>query len=105
MMYEAGDKVQIKSWEELVKDYKTVYYELTQTLAIKLPNGWDFSRDQYDRITSRCENRIDTIEKVDNNREWFYLEKSKIIVTGYVIKNKVVDEADNINDRFEIMDL
>lgn len=104
-MYKVGDKIQIKTWEELKNEFEVKYYELVDTEAVRLPDGCDTSQQQLDKIASRCENRIDTIRRVDEFRGWYYLEKSKTIVTKYVIKYKVIDTMDEINNRFEILDL
>lgn len=105
MKYRVGDKVQIKTWEELTEDNKVTYYDLVQTEAVILPDGLGFGKRQDDKINRRCIDRIDIIEKVDKVRDWYYLKKSKTIVTGYVIKSAVRNMTDEINDRFEILDL
>lgn len=105
MKYRVGDKVQIKTWEELVNDNKVTYYNLVETESVNLPDGLDFGKHQDDKINERCKNRVDEIEKVDKVRDWYYLKKSKTIVTGYVIKSAIRNVMDEINDRFEILDL
>jgi hypothetical protein len=105
MRYRVGDKVQIKTWEEIAKGNQVTEYTLINTEAINLPDGIDFGRVQDDKINKRCKDRVDEIVQVDKVRDWYYLKKSKTIVTGYVIKSAVRNVTDEINDRFEILDL
>jgi len=105
MKYRVGDKVQIKTWEEIAKGNQVTEYKFVFTEAINLPDGIDFGRVQDDKINKNCKDRIDEIVQVDKVRDWYYLKKSKTIVTGYVIKSVVVNPENEINDRFEILDL
>lgn len=108
MKYKVGDKIKIKSWDELINDYQITHYNFIKTEAINLPDGMDFSKEQYRKIINSCENRIDIIEKVNEDRGWYYLKNSKTIITKHVIKNKVsevINVIEPINNRFEILDL
>jgi len=104
-MYRAGDKIQIKTWEELAKDYQITQYTLVNSEAVNLPDGFDFGRSQDDKINLKCIDRIDIIEHVDKERGWYYLKKSKTIITKHVIKCEILDIENIIDDRFEILDL
>lgn len=104
-MYEVGDKIQIRSWEELVNSYKVTFYDLDEMESVNLPDKIDFSKIQDDKINQKCIDRIDIIEHVDKGRGWYYLAKSKTIITKYVIKCEVLNVTDVINNRFEILDL
>jgi hypothetical protein len=104
-MYRAGDKIQIKTWEELAKEYQVTEYRLVMSEAVNLPDGFDFGRTQDDKINERCTDRIDIIEHVDKERGWYYLALSKTIITKYVIKCEVLNVTDVIDNRFDILDL
>ncbi len=104
-MYRAGDKIQIKSWKELAKDYQITEYRLVNSEAVNLPDGFDFTKCQDDKINIRCKDRIDVIEKVDKERGWYYLKNSKTIITKHIIKCEILNIENIIDDRFEILDL
>ena len=105
MMLKVGDKIQIKTWEELAREYQITYYKLMESEAVNLPNNCDFSKGQYDKICEKCEDRIDEIEKVNKEMEWYHLKNSKMIISKYVVKCEIVDIMNMISDRFEIMDI
>lgn len=104
MKYRIGDKIQIREWADLIKDNQVTYYRLVHTEAVNLPNGYYFSREQYDKICERCEGRIDTIERIDRSLEWYYLKDSKAIVTECVIQCEVIGGDDNVS-RFDLLDI
>lgn len=104
MRYKVGDKIQIKSWKELIKEFPVRKYEIMGEI-IGLPNGLDFARNCYNIISEKCKNRVDTIREVNEDMKWYTLKDSNSIVTDYVIKYEVVNTIDCISDRFEIMDL
>ena len=107
-MYKAGDKIRIKTWRELEEEFEITSYPLIDSIAANLPDGFAFSKGQDEKVSERCKNRTDIIEKVDKERGWYYLKNSKTIVTKYVIKgtkSSIKNVTDKINDRFEILDL
>jgi len=103
MRYKVGDKVQIKSWEELTKEFPVKNWEVFGDV-INFPNGLAFSRKRYNIISEKCENRVDTIKEVVENMQWYQLKDSNSIVLDYVIRHEAVD-TDMITDRFDILDL
>ena len=104
MKYKKGDKIKIRSWEELIKLYEVNYFKTVESEAIKFPDGLDFSRGQYDRLIEKCPDLVDEIEYV-NETEWYHLKNSKVIVLKYAIEYEIINGIDCINNRFDILDL
>jgi hypothetical protein len=105
MMYQKGDRIKIRSWEDLTRIYKVNYFRLVKSEAITLPDKIDFSKGQYDRIIENCPDLIDEVDHVSEGLEWYHLKNSKTIITKYVIEYEVVDDKERIRDRFDILDL
>ena len=102
MKYKVGDKIQIKTWEELTKEFPVKEWEGFGK-AVHLPNGLDFSENRYNIILEICEDRVDIISEVVEGMKWYNLKNSNSIITDYVIVEE--EEHMPINNRFEILDL
>ena len=63
MKYKVGDRVQLRTWEDLISDNKVTYYNLVKTEAVGLPDGHDFTKEQYDKL---CEISKDMFKREMN---------------------------------------
>ncbi len=105
MIYKEGDKIKIKEWERIIKEFPIYHYLDDQGDAITFDNGLAFSRGQYNHFIEKCPDLIDEIEHIQKKLEWYHLKNSKIIITKDVIEYEVINTKDCISDRFDILDL
>ena len=94
MIYKVGDKVIIKTWEEMEKEYGT---NTPWTIAVR--HG--FNKDMEDTLSKISPHRVLTIRKVENER--YKMEEISYAWCDDMIED--YEELDPINSRFEIMDL
>lgn len=67
MEYKAGDKVKIRTWKEMVKEYG-----LSPLGFIKHSDPWLFSIRMEEQLNKRFSNRILTIKRRDSKMKNYY---------------------------------
>ena len=108
MKYKEGDKVKIKTWEELEKEFG-LYKEEERSSTINLPGPFSFSSLAEKNLNERFLNRILTIEKISGieNENYYSMCNCGSFWTDSMIEYLVEEGMpDNpITSRFEILDL
>ena len=96
MKYKVGDKVRIKTWKEMEKEYGVNEEEDINT------KNCLFSPEMEKELIALNTDRIVTIREV--RRDHYSIKNLYVNWTDRVIKEKI-DPSDFILNRFEILDL
>ena len=106
MKYKAGDKVIIKTWDIMKKEYGTDYLD-----RITSP-GYNFTPKMEETINKIFPDRILTIRKCIEEIDvgYYCMEAAAARWTDWMIEYSLAEKEDReswipINNRFEIMDL
>ena len=98
MKYKAGDKVKIKTWEEMEKEFG-----LGMDGNINCEATFVYSMEKF--LDEYSRDRIMTIKNEDCF--WYCMEEEDHYWSDDMIKCLALkpEQSDNIEDRFEILDL
>ncbi len=96
MKYKVGDKVKIKTWEKMGKEYNSSHE------GVILMGYFSFYIGMEDWINEKFPDRILTIEKVHKYSYFILCDKHRHNWTEEMIKEGVFEPIAN---RFEIIDL
>ena len=103
MRYKPGDRVKIKTWDQM-KDKYGLAGEGYEVPLIPLKGLCCFTFDLEDEIKGHCSNRIVTIKDItDINAKYEYGVEE---ITGYTVTEEMIECLYvPVKNRFEIMDL
>ena len=103
MKYKIGDKVKIKTWEEMEKEFGLLDYG-SGHIRILCPTHY-LNNMEKELNKLNC-NRILTIKRIEVRQPYHYLmEEMKYIWTDEMIKELVEEVCYPILNRYEILDL
>jgi len=103
MKYKIGDKVRIKTWKEMEKEYGLSHYGHIKCSPY-------FKKPMEKSINYISSDRIVEIVKIDERYGGCYRFKGSIWgfrddMIKELIEPEIIDPKDRINSRFEILDL
>lgn len=110
MKYEHGDKVKIRTWEQMEKEF---FVDLDGDINME---GEFYFLRQEEKLNQECPDRIVTIKKMSDTDRYYHIEEIKWSWTDEMKEWLWTDEMIEglaeepeplipINNRFEIMDL
>ena len=102
MKYKVGDRVRIKTWEDMKEEFKGT----TADDYINCPGAYSFPLNEEKELNEKFPDRIVTIKEVKSN--YYKMEKidKKWSWTDEMIKNKELKKVVKKKyNRFELMDL
>jgi len=98
MKYKIGDKVKIKTWKEMKKEYGV-------TGSINCYYNYFFTEYMEKDIKALNCNRILTIKNVKNPCNFYTMKEISWKWSDSMIKCLVKDKSEPITNRFEILDI
>ena len=101
MRYKVGDKIKIKTWEEMEKEYGITKYRCINCI-------YPFSSNMEEILEELNTNRIVTIKKINKyNNSYYYMKELGYCWRDNMIKYLVQEykEPEPIASRFEILDI
>ena len=103
MKYKVEDKVKIKTWEGMKKEYGLRSSECINPEKFQYP-GWNYIKSMEEKLKHLFKNRILTIKKVNKNHyimkniSWKWVDET----IDYKIEPEIFEP---ILSRFELLDL
>ncbi len=105
MKYEVGDKVKIKTWEQLKEEYNFI----SSANVITNVGYWGFNKRMDKWVNEKFLDRILTIEEVVTNSYFMKNDKIRYNWSDEMIECLAEDDKpepiQSITNRFEILDL